>query len=83
MGLWPSYFSKFFNGTANFTFYFHSHASMVAIWVLILIIQPIRIQKKKIQLHRLIGKISYLAYPLIIISIMLLSYKRQNRFGDA
>jgi hypothetical protein len=48
-----------------------------------LFIQPIPIRKMKIHLHRLIGKISYLAYPLIIISIMLLSYKRQNRFGDA
>ena len=73
-GFWPSYFSKFFNGTANFTFYFHFHASIVGIWVSMLIIQPILIRKKKIHLHRLVGKISYLVSPLIFISIMLLSH---------
>lgn len=82
IGFWPSYFSKFFNGTANFTFYFHFHASIVGIWVLMLIIQPILIRKKKLHLHRLVGKISYLVSPLIFISIMLLSHSRQNGFGD-
>lgn len=82
VGFWPSYFSKFFDGTANFTFYFHFHASMVGLWILMLIVQPILIRKKKLGLHRFIGKLSYFIFPLIFISIMLLSHSRQNGFGD-
>ncbi len=82
IGFWPSYFSKFFNGTANFTFYFHFHASIVAIWVALLIIQPILIRKKKLHIHRIIGKLSYFIAPLIFISILLLSHSRQKGFAE-
>lgn len=82
IGFWPSYFSKFFDGTANFNFYFHFHASVVGIWVAMLIVQPILIRKKKLAAHRLIGKLSYFVSPLIFISIMLLSHSRQNGFAD-
>ncbi len=39
VGFRPSYFSKFFDGTANFNFYFHLHASIVGICVSMLILQ--------------------------------------------
>jgi hypothetical protein len=82
VGFWPSYFSKFFDGTADFTFYFHFHASMLSIWVLMLIVQPILIRKKKFAIHKMIGKASYVIFPLIFISILLLSHSRQHGFED-
>lgn len=82
VGFWRSYFSKFFDGTANFTFYFHFHATMVGIWILMLIVQPILIRKKKLAWHRLIGKLSYLVFSMIFVSIILLSHSRQKGFSE-
>ena len=76
LGFWPSYFSKFFNRTANFTFYFHFHATILTLWLFTLITQPILIRKKKLPVHRLIGKLTYFLYPLIFISVILLAHSR-------
>jgi len=73
-GFWPSYFAKFFDGTADFTFYFHFHAFFATLWILMLIAQPILIRQKKFELHRKIGKLSYILVPLIFISIILLAH---------
>ena len=82
LGFWPSYFAKFINGTADFTLYFHFHAAMVSTWILMLIVQPILIRKKKLALHRLIGKLSYIVFPLIFVSIMLLAHSRGTQFEE-
>ncbi|MFK7936541.1 MAG: hypothetical protein AB8G22_23705, partial [Saprospiraceae bacterium] len=76
LGFWPSYFSKFFDGTADFNFYFHFHAVTATLWLILLIMQPIFIRKKKLRLHRLFGKFSYVLVPLIFISVMLLAHNR-------
>jgi hypothetical protein len=81
LGFWPSYFAKFFNGTANFSFYFHFHATVLILWMCGLIIQPILIRKKKLNTHRIIGKISYFIIPLIFISILLLTHSRLPHNG--
>jgi hypothetical protein len=81
LGFWPSYFAKFFNGTANFSFYFHFHATVLILWMSGLIIQPILIRKKIINTHRIIGKISYFIIPLIFISILLLTHSRLPHNG--
>lgn len=75
-GFWPSYFSKFFDGTADFTFYFHFHAVLAVIWIFILIVQPLLVYQKKLEIHRLIGKMSYVLVPLIYISVILLAHSR-------
>ena len=74
LGFWPSYFAKFFNGTADFSFYFHFHAAIAVLWILLLIIQPILIHRKQNHLHRLLGKLSYLIVPLIFLSVILLAH---------
>lgn len=73
-GFWPSYFAKFFDGTAEFTFYLHFHATLAMLWVFMLIAQPILIRQKKFALHKKIGKLSYILVPLIFISIILLAH---------
>jgi hypothetical protein len=55
LGFWPTYFSKFFDKTAD-----------LSLWILALIIQPILIRKKKLAVHRLIGKFTYVLLPLMI-----------------
>jgi hypothetical protein len=76
LGFWPSYFSKFFDGTADFTIYFHFHATIALIWLGLLILQPVLIKKKKFALHRLIGKFSFLIMPLLFLSVLLLAHSR-------
>ena len=49
LGFWPTYLSKYFDGTANFNFYFHFHALMASLWILLLIVQPVLIKKKKLK----------------------------------
>ena len=82
LGFWPSYFAKFFNGTADFSFYFHFHAGVLILWMSLLIIQPILIRKKRLDIHRLLGKGSYLLIPLIFISIILLTHSRLPHQGQ-
>ena len=38
LGFWPSYFSKFIDGTADFNFYFHFHAVIATLWLILLIV---------------------------------------------
>ncbi|WP_345209332.1 hypothetical protein [Mucilaginibacter gynuensis] len=71
-GFWKSYFSKFFNGTNDYNFYFHFHATMMVLWVVILIVQPILIRKKKLHIHRIIGKLTYVLMPLMLVSVLLI-----------
>ena len=76
LGFWQSFFSKYVDGTADFNAYFHFHGAMATIWILMLIIQPILIRKKKLELHKAIGKLSYLFLPLFFISVLLLKHHR-------
>lgn len=78
LGFWPTYFAKFFNRSADFTFYFHFHAAVLTLWLLLLIIQPILIRKKKLSIHRFNGKLSYFLFPLIFLSVILLAHSRHE-----
>ena len=78
IGFWPSYFSRFFDGTADFTHYFHFHATTATLWLLMLIAQPILIRKRQFVLHKRIGKLSFLLVPLVFISVMLLAHHRAD-----
>ena len=82
LGFWPTYFSKFIDGTANFNTYFHFHAFMATVWIFILIAQPILIRKKKLAIHKLIGKLSHFILPIFFyLSIKNIQYliQIQNR----
>jgi hypothetical protein len=81
LGFWKSYFSQFFDGTADFNFYFHFHAVIAVLWIGLLITQPILIKKKKFVLHRSLGKLSYVLVPLIFISVLLLAHSRINQLS--
>ena len=81
LGFWPTYFSKFFDGTANFNSYFHFHFAMASMWIALLILQPFLIKKKKFSIHRKIGKLSFIILPLFFVSVILL--KHSNLGGQA
>jgi heme exporter protein D len=74
LGFWPTYFSKFFDGTGNFNFYYHFHFAMASLWIALLILQPILIKKKKLLTHKFIGKLSFIILPFFLVSVILLKH---------
>jgi hypothetical protein len=69
---WPTYFSRILSADH----YTHFHASLAALWILMLAAQPTLIRMKRLALHRLLGAFSYVLAPLIVVSIMLLAHSR-------
>ena len=69
LGFYKTYFNQFptFQETNTFI---HVHAAIASIWILMLIAQPLLIRNRKNQLHRKIGKFSYLLFPLLILSFI-------------
>lgn len=72
VAFWQSYYIIFFESQ----FYVHFHAFTAILWFALLIVQPYLIKKRKLDLHRLLGKISYPVAGLVIISIVLLAHSR-------
>jgi hypothetical protein len=75
-GFYPSYFGRI-NGSLPIIY--HIHSVMMLAWLLLVIGQPFLISYNKIRLHKLIGKVSYVLMPLIIVSgyfILRFSYQR-------
>jgi len=69
-GFFRTYFGLFpsFNGITTVQ---HFHGIMMLAWFAMLIIQPFLIRYKKMELHRAIGKFSYVLVPFILWSIFL------------
>ena len=74
---WPTYFSRILSADH----YTHFHASLAALWILMLAAQPTLIRMKRRALHRLLGAFSYVLAPLIVVSIMLLGHSRIKGLG--
>ena len=70
LAFFKTYFNQFPSFEENITTYIHLHAIIASIWILMLIIQPILIRKRKNDLHKKIGKISYVVFPLLILSFV-------------
>jgi len=68
-GFYHTYFSVIFQPTPSII---HIHFTLMALWIIMLIAQPFLIKFKKVAIHRLLGKISYVLVPLIFISIFLM-----------
>lgn len=70
LGFYKTYFAQFPNFEENITTFVHLHAFIASIWILILIVQPLLILKRKNNSHRAIGKLSYIIFPLLILSFI-------------
>lgn len=69
LGFYKTYFNQFPTFEETNT-YIHIHAAIASIWILILIIQPFLIKNRKYSQHRIVGKISYLVFSLLILSFI-------------
>ncbi|OQP61096.1 hypothetical protein A3860_05090 [Niastella vici] len=69
------------NFPATATAVTHFHAMVMSLWVLLLIGQPLLIKYKKTQLHRILGKVTYVLAPLVVASViglLIRNYHRDN-----
>jgi len=59
----------------QFHFYriMHFHGMMMMGWLLMLLVQPILILKGKIKLHRMVGRLSYVLAPLVLLTMYLVT----------
>ena len=70
LGFYKTYIVQFPNFTKNITSFIHIHAFIATVWIAILIVQPFLIINKKYALHRKVGKLSYIVFPLLILSFI-------------
>jgi hypothetical protein len=66
-GFWPTYFSP---AAASATFGQHFHSVIMLGWILTLIVQPWLIRSGRRNIHRVIGRISFVWAPLVVISAL-------------
>jgi len=59
------------NYTMHFNWIMHFHGIIMMGWVLMLLVQPILILKRKIKWHRLVGAFSYVLAPLVVLALYL------------
>ena len=69
-GFYRTYTSEFPN-FINKTITIHVHGILLMMWMILLIVQPLLINTGRTQLHRTIGKVSWVLGPLIIVSMFL------------
>lgn len=69
-GFYKTYFVQFpgFEKITDYTI--HIHAFIASVWVLILIVQPFLIANKKLAWHKIVGKVSYFIFPLLVLSFL-------------
>ncbi len=60
----------------------HFHAILLTSWLVLLIVQPILIAKKKFALHKSLGKLSYLLVPIAFVSMLLAYHNQYLRFAS-
>jgi hypothetical protein len=70
IGFYKTYFEHFPTLTEKIHWFDHIHAFIAAIWILMLIVQPLSVSKKMLSAHRIIGKLSYVVFPLLILSFI-------------
>ena len=74
-GFYRTYFGLFPSFTGITTVQ-HFHGFMMLSWFVMLLVQPLLIRRKKIELHRTVGMLSYILMPLLLISIFFIKYLR-------
>ncbi len=80
LAFWPMYLSRPF---ATSDYYTHLHAFAGLVWLLTLLAQPLLIRGGRRNLHRALGKLSYVTAPLFVASSLFLAHYRFSRMDAA
>lgn len=76
LAFWNTYFSGIFLAGKSYSFYFHFHTAMALSWLCLLIVQPYLFRIRKYQLHRQTGRLTYVLFPALLLSVLLLAHNR-------
>lgn len=68
LGFWQSYFSAL----ARVPLAFHVHALTALVWLGLLLIQSWSIHQGRRGLHKIVGKASFVAFPLLILGLVMI-----------
>jgi len=63
----------FFPSFEGFQFVHHFHGGIMLLWMVLLVIQPWLISRKKYRIHKTIGKLSFVLAPILMLSIFLVA----------
>lgn len=69
-GFYKTYFSQFPDFNEKITVFHHLHAAIATIWIVMLVVQPLLMRYRKLKIHRMVGKLSYIVFPLLILSFV-------------
>jgi hypothetical protein len=69
-GFYKTYLVLYPDFTPAITIFTHLHAAIACMWVALLIAQPFLAFNGKYRWHRVLGKLSYVIFPLFIISFV-------------
>lgn len=72
IGFYRTYFGLF-PKFENVSYVVHLHTGALLLWSFLTIAQPLLIRTKKIQIHRLLGKLSYVLAPIIVYTTLALA----------
>jgi hypothetical protein len=73
MGLYRTY-TIFFPKFEGFSIVQHFHGAIMLSWVMLMVVQPLLIQYRKVRMHKFAGKITYVLAPLLALSILMVSH---------
>jgi hypothetical protein len=74
-GFWVPYFSEIPQFEPSITVPVHLHALLLFAWIVLLVVQPVAIRIGAFSLHRVLGRVSYVLMPLIVVSAVAMIYK--------
>ncbi len=74
IGFYPSYFGLFPEFNQKIDFLVHIHFLISALWVAVLITQPFLILNKQYRWHKLLGRFTYVIFPIWILSFIPMIY---------
>ncbi len=82
LGFYKTYFGLF-PKFENVSSVVHFHAIALILWSFLIVAQPLLIRYKKLEIHRTLGKLSYLLAPIIVLTTMALTrqlfFERQGQ----
>jgi hypothetical protein len=74
VAFWPTYLSQI----ARASRHTHLHAATASSWMLLLVAQPLAIRNRQLALHRMLGRVSYVVAPLVVVSMVLLAHSKTH-----
>ena len=79
VGFGPGYFHRLGSEGGEISMYFHFHAFSMVIWLFLTLTQVISVRRGNYQIHKFIGKSTFVLFPMVIIStLFLIHYQLRN-----